>query len=452
MNSGKKIAYFSPGRVILTSMFFTILAGTLLLALPIAQKTSTSLLDLLFTATSATCVTGLTTVPLNNFTGFGHSIILILIQIGGLGVITLSLFIMSLFTNLGFTTQLMAGQLLDLDTWKNVSRILLFIITLALIVEIIGALCLFPIFYQYFPLKQAAFMALFQSVASFCNAGISLVGTQTATALFYNNSVMLIITGLLMLCGSLGFIVWIELCNYMNATIKKKRYKFSLLSKIVLSATVLLVIGGAIVIWFLEKNNGFASMGFSQSWIHALFNSITSRSTGFLSLPLQAFTVPCILFIFALAFIGASPGSTGSGVKITTMAIFIATIRAAITGRTSVNIKGRRIPKDLVFKSTAIVALSIFCIFVSIFVLLITEGSQHFWGIAIEATSAFTNLGISTGLTKFLSSPGKLLLITSMIAGRIGSLTLLLALKRPTALKTPQADHINYPEERVMLS
>lgn len=451
MYTKNRIAHFSPGRIILCAMFVTIFLGTLLLSLPMAQKTTMSLLDILFTTTSALCVTGLATVPLDNFTTFGSCVLLALIQIGGLGVMTLSLFIMSLFVELGFTAQLMAGKLLDLHTWKDVSNILLFIISITLIIEIAGALCIFPFLYHHFPLHQALFISLFHSVSSFCNAGISILNHHTTNTLLFSHSLIIIITGFLIFCGSLGFIAWIELCNYYSAIKKHKRYSFSLFSKIIFRANALLITAGTLVFWLLERNHGFASMNFAQSLLHALFTSITMRSCGFLTMPLAAFTQSSVAIMLLLAFIGASPVSTGSGVKITSIVILIFTIRSAIARTNSVNIKGRQIPIDLVFKALAIVILSIMCICVITFFMLMTENNHHAWNVIVESYSSFTNLGISYDITQNKTCIEKIILIFSMIIGRIGSLTFMLALKK-SSLQTPTIDHIHYPKERVMLS
>ena len=168
----KKVGHFSPGRIILLSIFTTILVGTGLLALPISQIKPIPLLDLFFSATSATCVTGLFTVPLDQFTFFGKIIMLILIQIGGLGLITLTLFLLSLFVNFGLATQIMAGQILEIDSWKNIRKMLLFIVLITLTVEGIGALCIAATLMNKLPFGQVCFLSIFHAISSFCNAGI----------------------------------------------------------------------------------------------------------------------------------------------------------------------------------------------------------------------------------------------------------------------------------------
>jgi trk system potassium uptake protein len=447
----RKLAHFHPGRVIVSALFIIIATGTFLLSLPLSRTTGISFIDLLFTATSALCVTGLSSVPLDQFTPFGHTILLFLIQIGGLGIITLTLFIMSLVVNLGFTAQLMAGQLLEIESWKHIKRILYNIVLLTISIECIGAALLFPSIKAHYTTNKALFLSLFHSVSSFCNAGFSLFEGYSLTQ-FSQSYNVLIITSILMIAGSLGFIVWIDIFRYCRSLRQKKRYTFSLLSKIVLTGTCVLLIGGTLILWILQRHNTFELMNGPLSILHSFFQSATLRSTGSLAIPIYTLTYATLVFMLSLAFIGAAPGSTGSGIKLTSFAIVLATIATALTDNTEVNIKGRQIPKDQVYKSITIVAFSAIWIFVTIVCLLITELYGNPFDVILEAVSAFTNVGLSTGMTKALSFQGKIFIIMSMIIGRIGSLTLLLALRKPSLQHEVQKTHISYPEERVMLS
>src|SRR3990167_11262823 len=371
--SSRKLAHFSPARTVLFSIFLTIIIGTLLLALPIARIRAIGLIDLFFTATSATCVTGLFTIPLSDFTFFGQCIILALIQIGGLGMITMTLFLISLFVDIGLATQLMGGQLLEIESWKNLKKIIFFIILITLSIEVIGALCMLPVFTPYYPLSYAFFLSLFHAISAFCSAGIALFKNNFEH--FSTNYIMLAITGLLMFAGGLGFVTWYEIIQYVHSRKKKRRYSFSLHSKIILYGSAITIALSMLLIFLLE----YASLPFS-SWPHGLINSlylaISFRSSGFLTISPSQLQSATIFLIMLIGFIGSAPGSTGSGVKITTFAVFLATIKGAIQGRTSVEIKGRRIPKDQVFKVIAIVFLSLFWVGITTFCLLITE---HNW-------------------------------------------------------------------------
>ncbi len=446
----RKSILLSPWRMILLSVLFTIAAGTLMLSLPQAQRQPLSFLDILFTAASATCVTGLLTIPLDSFTDFGHAIIMCLIQIGGLGLITLTVFFMSFFVNLGLGTQLMAGQVLELGNWKNAQRIITFIIKFTALAELIGTLIIFCMITNstYSPLKRL-FLALFHTIGSFNCAGLTLLDPAAPGSMvaFKNHPAFLSITGILVLIGGLGFITWREIIYYATAGAMRKRFHFSLHSKLVLSGTLWLTLVSSILFWLLEHRRSFFDLSAYSVMINTIFNALCLRSAGFTTFTLSEVHLATLLVILIIAFIGSSPGSTGSGIKITTAAIFLSTIKAVITGRTTVEMKGRRIANDQVLKSIAIVSLGLAWITLLIFFLLLTEPQARFIDVMFESFSAFTNLGLSLGLTPHLSSLGKLLIILSMIIGRIGTLTFVLAFK-----KRSEKAEFNYPEERVMIS
>lgn len=440
-------SHFTPGRIILYTLFGLITLGALLLALPFAHTGTLSWLDLFLTSTSATCVTGLFSVSLNQFTLFGKCVILGLVQIGGIGIVTLSLFVMSLFLDLGLSTQLMAGKLLEIDSWQHTKKIIAFIIMMTLCFEAVGALLIFLIIRSHYPFAKALFLSIFHAVSSFCNAGISLFEHDLQQ--FGGNYSLLAITAFLIAAGGLGFITWREIIAHFYAWKEERRHVFSLHSKIILLGSPILILFTAVIILILEHANTMAHMSTSQAMINSLFYAISCRSTGFLTVPAQDLQLATLFFIMIVAFIGSAPGSTGSGIKITTLAIFLATVKAAISGRTSVEIRGRTISKDQVYKSIAIISLSLFWIALTTLCLLITERYGDFLDLFLEACSSLTNLGLSTGLTPYLSSVGKIFVMACMIIGRIGSLTLVLALK---LRHRGESAGFSYPEERVMLS
>jgi len=447
MGKAKKLSRFSPGRRILFGLFFTITVGTILLSLPISRTVDMPLLDLFFTSTSATCVTGLFTVPLSNFTLFGQTVLLALIQIGGISLITMMLFFIALFARMGLTTQIMAGQLLEMESWKNIKKIIFFIISITLIAESIGALVLFQVFKTDYPTGKAIFYSIFHSIASFCNApGIS-VFPGGLTAYGHTNYLILITTTVLVFCGGLGFITWREIMLYTVARYKKKRYSITLHSKIVIYGTLSLLALFSIVIFILERNNAFAAMSTPMAAINTLLTAVASRSSGVLGVKLENFQIATIFTIIMMAFIGSSPGSAGSGIKITTLAVLLATVRAGISGRRSVEIMGRRLAHDQLFKAVAIVAAAAFWILLTTFCLVITEHNWQFLDALFESVSAFANLGLTTGITPNLSTVGKLFIILNMMMGRIGALTLIFALRKARKDKA----EISYPEERIML-
>ncbi len=444
----KRFSQQYPGRMLFFSVIVTIVIGTLLLSLPFAQKESIPLIEIFFTATSATCVTGLLTISLDQFTHAGQFIIFLLMQIGGLGLATMTFIFLSFFKEMGLGTQWVAGQLLDLDHLKNIRKMFLFILLFTAIIELLGALITFSMIMYDYPLQQAIFYSLFHAVSSFCNAGLILF--PSGMEVYKSNIGMLLTTSLLMLIGGFGFVAWYELASFARARWHKKKrglLQLSLQSKITVTYTIILTFIATTLFFLLEYNNAFIDQSLLLKCCNAFFNGASIRSTGFLTVSANVLQLATILVIMIFSFIGASPGSTGSGIKTTVFSIFLATCRSVFAGRPAVEIRGRRIANTQVFKALTIITLSISWIILTTFFLLITEKSFSFLDILFETTSAFVTLGVSSGITPSLSIIGKFFLIISMIIGRIGSLTLALAF-----IRFHDAKEFSYPEERVMLS
>jgi len=444
--NNKRLLHSSPGVIVLLSLCFVITIGTFLLSLSIAHTQPITIIDAFFTATSATCVTGLFTIPLEQFSFFGHCIIMALMQIGGLGLITMTLMFLSLFVNFGLSTQLMAGHLLDLESWKNIKKLLLFIALITLISECIGASFMAFLFMQHEPIGQAIFHAIFHAIASFCNAGIEL--PHSYVSLYKTSYPILFTTMTLSLIGGLGFITWHEIVAWIKSLFTRKRFRFSLHSKIILYGSTALILTSTCVIWLLEHSHAYANMSFIQSIVYALFQAITSKSTGFSLIPLSEFQLATIFLMMIIAFIGSSPASTGSGIKITTFTLLLATVKTALSGKTVVELKGRRIAHDQILKSIAIFFLGLSSIALITFLLLTSEQRWPFFNIFFEAWSALTNLGTSLSITPTLSTFGKLIIMIGMMIGRIGSFTLIISLKM---IRGTDTNEFIYPEERMML-
>ena len=441
----------SPARIIIFSFFILILCGTLLLSLPIARLTHMCFIDLFFTATSATCVTGLFTIPLSNFTMFGKTIILALIQIGALGLSTMSLFIISLFIDLGLGTRFIAGQLFELDSWRNIKKILIFTFVSTIIMEILGALSFFSIFYVQYPLGNAIFYSFFHAISAFCNAGISFFHflTEQNLGIYKTNYLFLATTSFLTFFGGLGFITWHELMMHARAHMfSLKPHRYSLHSKIILYGTGMLFCITATLFWLLEHNNTLGGLTMGQKIANTIFHAISFKSCGFVLASLADFQMATLFFILVVGLIGSSPGSTGSGIKITTFALFLGLIRSTINGKTTVDAFERELPLDQIYKAITVISLSLGWILFTTFCLLITEKSWNFMDIFFETASAFSNVGFSLKGTENLSYIGKLFIIATMFIGRIGSLTFILGLKVKTRKETTD---FSYPEERVML-
>ncbi len=436
----------SPGRTVLLSIFIAICLGTALLMMPSAQRVPVAFIDCLFTATSAICVTGVLTVPFDSFTLFGKCIILALIQIGGIGLLTLWLFLISLFMNLGISTHFMIGQVYELAVLKNPKRILFFIIGFTLIAEVLGALGIYALIAPYYARDTAIFNAIFHSISSFCNAGLSVFG-QHSMVPFQHNIPLLAVTGTLILLGGIGFMTLLELFTFMKKKWEGKRFQFTLTTRVVLSMTALLVTIATALLIIIEGSRHFPQGPWWLTLSNMLFNAIAYRSTGLTTIDVSTMQTATVFAIIMYSFIGSSPVSTGSGIRVTTFAIFLATIRSVIKGKMVVEIKGRRIPQDQIFRAMAVLSICICWIIASTFVLLLIESQSSFINVFFESVSSFTNLGLATDITPFLSLPGKIVIILNMFIGRVGSLTLLLALR-------PGRDRVEfqYPEERIMMS
>lgn len=450
-----RLPEISAWHIIIFSFACIISLGTILLSLEVSQATPLPLIDVFFTAASCTCVTGLATVPISAFTPFGHLIILALIQIGGLGLITLTFFIASLFLNLGLATRVMAGEILDFQFWNRIRQFLILIVTITLACEAIGAIVLFSQLGAISSFSMRSFYAIFHAISAFCNAGISLFENNMIP--FRHSPITLLTLSFLMLAGSIGFIVWYDLAKITRGFINSlfghyTLCKMTLHTRIALFSSLILIGFGAYVFWQLEHTNSLADLGNFEQVINSIFMAICARGPGFTTVPIIMLT-PSILCTFCLLmFIGASPGSTGSGIKTTTFVLFGATILTIVRNRTSVELGGRRIPHDQVFKVMAIVALAMLWVFCAIFVLLIAEkeliisqGWQIF-DIIFETISAFGTCGLSTGITPHLSALGKYIIVGTMFVGRVGSITLALALRHK-----PEKVLYQYPEERIMI-
>ncbi len=438
----------SPARLIVSSIIFTIAVGTLLLMLPQARLVPMPFMDLLFTATSATCVTGIFTISLDQFTFLGQCIILALIQIGGLGLITMTLFFIYLFTNVGLATQAMTSQILELNSWKHARRILVFTLIFTVICEVIGASILVNSIDHTLLTTPPLFWAFFHSVSSFCNAGITLPMTLMQDQ--NTNTIFVLTTTMLMLFGGIGFITWYEITRYFGTYFNKKRMKLSLYSKIIIFTTLTMLIGGTLLFWLLERTNLLAGLSCWQAINTSLFYVTSFKSAGFVMHDITQFSAATLFMLLINSFIGSAPGSTGSGIKLTTFLIFLSTAKAVIKGKTTVDIYQRNIPIDQVFKAVAIVLLGLSWVLLSIFYLLVAEPNMSLFEVVLEAFGTFASLGISikTGITSVVSTNGKLFIILGMLIGRIGALTLLLGLKMQ---KKRDKTEFTYPEERVML-
>ncbi len=443
--SFQKNLFSSPGRIIMCAMAALILLGTFLLWLPMSHVGELSFTNALFTATSATCVTGLMVVPLSSFTFIGHCILLFLMQIGALGLVTLTIFLISLFFDLRLSTRYLTGEMFEIEGWSVSQHLLLFIVLMTAVVEGVGTIFVFFTIKNHYSFSTALFYSFFHSVSSFTSTGLSFFDPNASV--IPHNIPLLFITGLLALMGGMGFVVWQEVYLYVKSLTQRKRFHWSLHSKVVFSTTALIICFASVMFFYLEHilhNESNSSFGYAI--ITSIFNAITCRSAGITTYHIPFIHFATLFLIMIISFIGSSPGSTGSGIKTTAFALFLASIRATITRRSDVELKGRTIPHEQIFKAMAILSVSLSWVALTIFCLLITEQGWRFIDISFEAFSAFSNIGLTTGITPYLSSIGKYIIMVSMFMGRVGSLTLLLAFR-----KQKEKTEFHYPEERVIL-
>jgi trk system potassium uptake protein TrkH len=444
-----------PQRLLVLGFAAAILLGGGLLALPIAHRAApVGPLDALFTATSAVCVTGLTVVDTGTtFSLFGQAVILILIQIGGIGITTLSTAIL-----------LVAGQAVSLSSSEAVETsfavrreqtlggLLRRVIFWTLVIEAIGAAFLLAEESRRLPLGEAIWLSVFHAVSAFCNAGFSLrVDNLIQDRL--NPGIVLPVSCLIVL-GGLGFSVLAELAGRMLPNPSRWRSGLSLHTKIVVASTALLLVLGMAGFGILERNNLLRDAGLGEWTLTSLFASVTARTAGFNTVAYDQVTVATLYLTIGLMLIGGCPGSTAGGIKATTAAVLFAFARARLRGDRHVRLFHRGVPQDAIRKSIAVFVLAMLTVFVAVIALSAVEvgvtplprNTQWSLGLFFEVVSALGTVGLSTGITPGLSDAGKVILILLMFIGRLGPLTMAHSISRRRA----GAD-ILYAEERVMI-
>jgi trk system potassium uptake protein len=432
MSLRKNILRAHPATFVLTGFLMAILAGTLLLKLEIStQIEPISWMDALFTATSAVCVTGLVVVDTGSFfSTFGQIVILVMIQIGGLGVMTTSVY---LFRWLGRTIsfrQRMAMQDLFTHTPReDIFSLIKSIVLFTLVAEVIGAILLTIHWTAELGFAGAVFSAVFHSVSAFCNAGFALYADSMMA---YSDSILLNgVVGSLIILGGIGFPVLYDLQCRLR-TPENRRYRLSIQTKTVLLTTAILVIGGALMFFLLESDAMFASPSAAHRILAPLFQSITCRTAGFNTVDIASLREATLAMMLFLMFFGASPGSCGGGVKTTTLALLAVFTATRIRRRHSVNFFKKTVPHETVTRCFSLVLVSFGIICAVLFLLLAadpipgneTNAYPHtFLAYLFETVSAFGTVGLSMGLTPELGTWGKSWIIFMMIIGRVGVLT-----------------------------
>ena len=447
MSSSQGLSSIHPARLLATLFAAVCLTGAGLLSLPVATHNGIGFVDALFTATSATCVTGLMTLdPASDFTMFGQVVILGLIQIGGLGIMTFSTFFLVL---LGQPVSLRDSSLM-LDAFSigkalSVRGLLKRIMALTFAMEAIGAVALYLRWAPQMGSKQALFYAIFHSVSAFCNAGISLFPGSLAP--FATDEIVNATIMVLIIAGSLGFLTIVEMHYISSRAAGGQPWRMSLNCKLILSVTIVLTVLSAMFIFFMERHGAFTFMTTGEAAMAALFQAVT-RTAGFTTVDIGQFTHASLFMYILLMLVGAAPGSVGGGIKVTTFGVLIAMAAAKFADRERVDMFGKTIPADVISRSFSIAFISVQMVVGFTMLLLITESAAGtpFMPVLFEAVSAFGTVGLSLGITAALSVQGKILVTLLMFIGRLGPLAVTMAVGgRKTRVE------IQYAEERVMV-
>ena len=436
--------FASPALFILLSFLGLIAIGTLLLSFPVATATGQRLTPLaaLFMAVSSVCVTGLTVLdPGTQLSFYGQGVILLLIQLGGLGIMVLStLSILLLGTTLGVRGEQALGDMLELNGSKAAYQLVYFIGLSTFVIEALGASFLTWNYLSLdYGLGKALWYGVFHAISAFCNAGFSLHSDSLIG--FQKQPMVLGCIGLLIVAGGLGFVV---LATLWNRAIRKERGPVPLHVKVVLGMTVLLTSSGAVLYGITEWNHSLASLDPSLKLVNALFQSVTLRTAGFNSVAFTLLQPASISFMVVFMFIGAAPGGTGGGVKVTTAAVLLAAVPALHAGKAKIILFRRSLAGHVVYRAAAITVVSLTLISVFLFLLLFTQ-SISYDRLLFEITSAFGTVGLSLGVTGSLDPFGRYLVIFAMFLGRVGPITAALVFLRR------RSSRLRHPEEGLMV-
>ena len=453
--SDRKRPRIHPSRVIILSFLGAIFVGWILLSLPQASTgSSLSLLDSLFTAVSATCVTGLIVVDTGSqFTTFGQVVILVLIQLGGLGIMTFStFFLLVLGRKFSIKHRLVIQQSLSQGPRKDMFRLVKYVLRFTLTCEALGALLLYFKFLHVYSPAKAAYHAVFHAVSAFCNAGFSLY--RTSFVAFQGDLLVNLIMTVLIILGGVGFFALADVNPLGRLAGSGRARKLSLHTKTVFAVTGILILAGTLLVLALEWQNSLAGKPFGTKLLASFFQSVTARTAGFNTLFTGKLTNTTLFLLVMFMFIGASPGSTGGGIKTSTFGVLVALMVARLKGRRNVELFHRTIPLAIVAAAISLAALALITIAVVTMALSVTEGGfgyspmgrGQFLELLFEVTSAFGTVGLSTGVTPGLSALGKMLICITIFVGRVGPLTLALAVGQRVGRR-----RFEYPEETVMI-
>lgn len=446
----------NPAKSILSSYFIIIFIGATFLMVPLATVEDGSLgfINSLFTSTSAVCVTGLTVIDTGSkFTLFGQIVILLLIQIGGLGIMICSTFIaFIIYRKISFENTLALSYLLNDENMSSMFKNIRTIIITTFCIEGIGALLLFIKFSSVFGLSLKSFYySIFHSVSAFCNAGFALYPDSLIS--FKSSPFTVFTISLLIISGGVSFPVISNIYSYIRYRLKNIKSQtnenpvlLATNTKIVLVATIVLILAGLFGIYALEHRNSLLKFDIGTQYLCAFFQSVTTRTAGFNSIDLSNLKTPTYLLMMILMYIGGASGSTAGGIKVNTISVLFVSVKSFVMEKENTVVFSKSIKKEIMFKAFIIFTLSLLLIFASIFIMTISENNVPFIKIAFEVVSAFGTVGLSTGITADLSNAGKLIIISLMYIGKLGPLTLFAAVSdKRTNVK------IEYPSADIMI-
>ena len=440
---------FSPTQIIALGFAFMALLGGILLSLPVASRSgmSAGFTNSLFTATSAICVTGLVVVDTHShWSEFGQAVIIFLIQIGGLGFMSMAtLFSLIIGRRVSLKERLTIQESLNEFTLSGMVRTLKNILLATLFIELIGALLLSTRLIPIYGIRDGIIRSVFHSISAFCNAGFDIFGNPGSEFVslvpFRNDPLIILVISFLFIVGGLGFLVWREVWF-------TRRFSHLMLhTQVVLLATILLIFIGTLLLFLFEYNNAatIRDLPFWSKLLNAYFHAVSPRTAGFNTLQVADMTESSKFVTILLMFIGAASGSTGGGIKVTTFSILVFGVLSSIKGQDDVNILRKRVSDTVFRKSISIITLSLILVVITTLILLINnEGS--FMQVLFEATSAFGTVGLSTGITPNLNTISKYAIIATMYLGRVGPLSAAIAL---SLLQSTGKLPYRYPEGRI---
>ncbi|MFC6163315.1 TrkH family potassium uptake protein [Lactiplantibacillus dongliensis] len=445
----KQVKFFDTlSKKMVAGFAILIVIGTILLSLPMATATGkvTSLINVIFTAASATCITGLTVVnTAEHWSTFGQLVILGLSEVGALGYMTFAVLLFNIMRrNIGLSTQLMVKESLNLENLSDTKSVMRYVIGLSLLFQVGGLGLLAVDFVPRFGWSRGLYVSMYHAVMSFCNAGFDVFGNSLMD--FRSDSYVLIVTMVLIIAGGLGFLVWRDLLLF------HERHRLTLNSKLTLVTTISLFVAGFILLLITERDLAILPAG--TSWfnrtVNTLFLSVTPRTAGLTTIPTQSLRVGSLFLLMVLMFVGGTPGSTAGGIKTTTFGILMLQSIAQLRGRQDVEFSHRRFSQSNISRALLLIFLASVVISVATLILAQTETIPKEFGleyVVFEVLSAFGTVGLSLGLTPHLTVIGKLVIMLLMFIGRVGIFTSLYSLSKRQA----RVSLIRYPEENILI-